>query len=262
MPHGELFIKTHKIVTGRGTDGYIDAYARYGLSLENGAMSKLLVEPGNKEPAGNSNAITPGVSCIGNTIGVKNERNISLEAHICASSELQFIARLELFNEEVLRLDRGEFIRIKTRHYPHRVFRVLYQDFQQFTTFNMEMAMFAWMLKEPHPELRDAVEPNYRWPVVAVVEKDSDLDALMQVTGLLVDGDLAVVTNPTSGNAGNKYLRLFEEDGAPQGGPIWSIFSDEPQQEGDYVKNIIDGSYWRFIYSGSGDNGTWKKHWY
>lgn len=155
MPHGELFIKTHKAVTGRDANGYVDAFDRYGLTLEK--SSPLLMEPGNKEPVSISNAITPGVSYLGSTIGVKDEQIMSLEVHLYAAYEAQFLTRYELFCNEVLRLDRGEFIRLKTKRHPNRVFRVLFQNFQQFTAFNMELAKFMWVLKEPHPELRDTV---------------------------------------------------------------------------------------------------------
>ena len=144
MPHGELLIKTHKAVTGRDANGYVDAFDRYGLSLEK--MSPLLMEPGNKEPVGNSNALTNGVSYLGSTIGVKDENHISSEVHLYAANESQFLTRYELFCDEVLRLDRGEFIRLKTNRHPNRVYRVFHQNFQQFSTFNMEMAKFMWVI--------------------------------------------------------------------------------------------------------------------
>ena len=261
MPHGELFIRTHKATVGRDADGYVDAFDRYGLSLANGAASQLLMAAPAKEPTGNSNALSHGVAYMADSVNVKDEHRLSLEAHIYAASEADFYTKLDLFNSEVCDLDRGEFIRIKRKSHPRRVYRVLYQNFQQFTTFNMEMAEFVWTLKEPHPELRDVAPPNNRRAVVAVVETDGDLDALIQVDGFLQDGDLAVVTNPASGKAANTYLRIYEEDGAISGGPIWSIY-DETIQNGDSVKNIIDGNYWEYIEPGVVGSGKWKKHWY
>ncbi len=255
--HGELLIKTHKATVGRNADGYVDAYDRYGLSLDDGTAGQLIMATPDKEPVGYSNALSDGVSYLGGSVGVKDEHTMSLEAHIYAPDEAEFLRRHDLFVNEVCNLGRGEFIRLKTKRHPNRVYRVMYRNFQQFTTFNMEMAMFMWVLKEPHPELRDASAPNNRHAVVAVVETDDELDALIQIQGFLRDGDLAVVTAPSSGNPGNRYLRLFGEDVAEQGGPGWEIYSDEPLQAGDYVKNITDGYYW-----GHTESGTWKRHWY
>lgn len=258
MPHGELLIKTHKAVTGRDANGYVDAFDRYGLSLEK--MSPLLMEPGNKEPVGNSNALTNGVSYLGSTIGVKDENHISLEVHLYAANESQFLTRYELFCDEVLRLDRGEFIRLKTNRHPNRVYRVFHQNFQQFSTFNMEMAKFVWVMKEPHPELRDAAAPTFRYAVVAVADTDYELEQLIQISGFLQDGDYAVVQPSTVGEE-NSYVRIFYEDDAPQGGPIWETDNSIVVDNGNFVKNITDGNYWQFA-GQAGGRGVWKKHWY
>lgn len=250
MPHGELLIRTHKATVGRNTDGYVDAYDRYGLSLDNGAVSQLLVPVPNKEPVGNSSVIKAGVSYLGGSVNVKNEHTLSLEAHIYAASKADFLLNLDRFNREVIDLDSGEFIRLKIASRPKRVYRVLYQNFQQFSTFNTEMAQFIWTLKEPHPELRDVAAP-LRTDVVAVVEKDSDLandDTLYNFY------DLAVVTNPESGHEANNKLRVFD-------GSVWDEGQEVEVSNGDFCKNTTDGNYWRYDKPGTAA-GTWKKYWY
>lgn len=148
MPKGELFIKTPK------TSGYVDAYDNYGLSLED--ISPLIVPAPNKQPTGNSNALTSGVAYLGGSVSVKDERTLSLECHIYAIDKVQFFQRLAKFSDEVLDLSPGQHILLYTSYVPY-AHHLVYQNFQQFAAFNMEMAKFIWTLLEPHPELLESV---------------------------------------------------------------------------------------------------------
>lgn len=250
MPHGELLIRTHKATVGRNSDGYVDAYDRYGLSLADGAMSQLLMPPGNKEAASYGNILTDGVAYLGASVGVIGESTLSLEAHICADSMAGFLSRLELFRSEVLSLDKGEFIRIKTKYHPGRVYRVLYQNFQQFSAFNMEMAKFVWVLKEPHPELRDVHAPEYEdLNIVGVVNTDADLEGRTAFdTGLQM-----IVLHPEEGHQGNEYLRWFDGDMGQ-----WREEDDHTNaiEDGEVVINNLTKELW--LYTG----GEWRRHWY
>ena len=158
MPKGELYLKTGKTTSPASTDanvtgGWVDAYEQYGLSLEDGALSKLIAPAPNKNPVSNTNALTSGVAYLGGSVGVKNERTLSLDAHICAGTKAEFWSKYAAFCNEILDHARGDHIRLKHADDHNRVHHLVYQSCEPFSQFRMEMAKFTLVVKEPHPEL-------------------------------------------------------------------------------------------------------------
>ena len=158
MPKGELYLKTGKTTSPESTDpnvtgGWVDAYEQYGLSLEDGALSKLIAPAPNKNPVSNTNALTNGVAYLGSSVGVKDGRTLSLDAHICAGTKTEFWNKYSDFCDKILDHARGDHIMLKHACDHERVHHLVYQSCEPFSQFRMEMAKFTMVLLEPHPEI-------------------------------------------------------------------------------------------------------------
>ena len=144
MAKGKLFFKSSL------TSEWVDAWERYGIGLEDGALSNLIAPAPHKKPTSNSNALVSGISCLVETLGMKDSRSVSLEIHLCASGRSEFLSKFSLFCSEVL--DCGYFM-LKTSYIPGTVYHMIYQDCQPFQEYNLRMAKFTLSLLEPHPEI-------------------------------------------------------------------------------------------------------------
>ena len=80
MPKGKLYFKSAL------TSGWVDAWERYGLGLEDGSLSNLIAPAPLKKPVSNSNALKHGIACLEDSIGKKDSKSVSLEIHLCAKS--------------------------------------------------------------------------------------------------------------------------------------------------------------------------------
>lgn len=171
MPQGELFIRTKRtrqlasgaaglIATrpagwgtpGSGDDGngWVDAYLRYGLSLENGARSKLLTPMPMKTPTNATSPSLNGVAFSGDTIGKTDKHEFSFDIHIVAPGEEAFLDRYDLFCQEVLR---GQYFQLRISKRAEDVRHLLYDGCEPFQEFRLEMAKFTLSVIEPHPEI-------------------------------------------------------------------------------------------------------------
>ena len=148
MPKGKLYFKSAL------TSGWVDAWERYGLGLEDGALSNLIAPAPLKKPVSNSNALKHGIACLEDSIGKKDSKSVSLEIHLCAKSDSEFIDKFSLFCSEVL--DQGYFM-LKTCYFPDTVYHMIYQDCQPFQQWNQRMAKFTLSLIEPHPEIHTEI---------------------------------------------------------------------------------------------------------
>lgn len=171
MPQGQLLLRTkgtialasQSNVTGLITSsapgnkaGWVDAYLRYGLSLENGAISNVVALSPVKQPTGNDTAAMDGVAYMGATVGKCGERQFSIDVHITAESKSALLSRLDSLMSEVLKYG---YVQLMTS-YESKVYHLIYQDCQQFQAYNMEMAKFTLSFIEPHPELHNHIEPS------------------------------------------------------------------------------------------------------
>lgn len=152
---GELFFKTANTKVS-GVSDWVDAYTRYGLSLEDGSRARLRAPAPMKAGVSNSSAVTNGVAYLASSIGKKDERTVSLAVHIVGiahddlSAKEDYEAKFDDFCTEVL--DCG-YIKVRLG-VSGPVFHMLYVDCQPFDEFCGEMAKFTLSLKEPHPEIR------------------------------------------------------------------------------------------------------------
>ena len=144
MAKGKLYFNSSS------TAGWVDAYERYGVGLEDGSLSNLIAPAPCKKPTSNSNALKDGMACLEESIGKKESKSVSLEMHLCAKNRSEFIEKFSLFCTEVL--DKGYF-KLKTCYFPDIVYHMIYQDCQPFQQWNQRMAKFTLSLIEPHPEI-------------------------------------------------------------------------------------------------------------
>ena len=155
MPKGELYIKTRLTTSPQGsadsnaTDGWVDAYDTWGVSLEDGALSRLMTPAPMKDPVTNKNVISHGVSIVQSTF-YYDVRSVSLEMHITAPDKAAFMARYKRFCVDVLA---PGILHIKTKYDPDTVYNFRYVDCTQFSQFRLEMAKFTLSLEEPRPDI-------------------------------------------------------------------------------------------------------------
>ena len=96
MPHGKLFFKT------ASTNGWVDAYDTYGMSLEDGALSKIITPAPHKAPVTSSGVTSHGRAMLGSSIGKKDGRTMSFDVHFTGATEAQFLTRYYAFCQQVL----------------------------------------------------------------------------------------------------------------------------------------------------------------
>jgi len=129
----------------------VDAFERYGLNLEDGALSTLMTPAPLKD-------FIESISRLkhGKTVIPKNpkydSREITLPFHIVASTKDEFFEKYQKFCSEVLA--NGKF-EIETRYQPGVVYRLVYLNCTQFRQFQQEMAVFSLKVSEPDPTDRD-----------------------------------------------------------------------------------------------------------
>ena len=190
MPQGQLYLRTKKTIQAVSSDdktglvladayrptewvnsfpstygyGWADAYLRYGLSLEDGAMSKLLTPSPKKKGNNNSDVQTHGVAYSALTIGIEDERELSFDVHFVAQDEAAFLANYDRFCTEILAPGYTQLrfmIETPVGLADRGIYHLKYNDCQQFQAFRFQMAKFTLSFTEPHPEIRDE-----RWPSV------------------------------------------------------------------------------------------------
>lgn len=131
MPAGELYINN------------IDAYSAWGISMEEGSLSKLLTPTGLKEMATNESRLENGVRVVPVEAREK-DRTLTLEIHMLASSQADFFTKYNAFCEQ---LKKGA-IDIKTA-YSADIYHCYYQECSQFSQLRFGIAKFSLKLHEP-----------------------------------------------------------------------------------------------------------------
>lgn len=137
--------------------GWVDAYVRYGLSLEDGARSKLMTPAPKKKPTSSSDATTSGVAYYGATIGKTDEHAFMFDVHITAPDKATFLERYGLFCQEILDC---QYFQLRTADRPASVRHLLYESCEPFREYRLEMAKFTLAVTEPHPEITDERVPT------------------------------------------------------------------------------------------------------
>jgi hypothetical protein len=151
-------------MTGDVTINNTDAYTRYGINFEDGALSALMTPAPNKQFIESKSRVAHGKSVITKNPKV-DVREIVLPFHIVAKTKEEFFEKYDLFCEEVL--EPGAFT-LKSKYQPARskivngvmqtrpqvVYHLIYKSCQQFKQYQREMAVFHLKVEEPNPKNR------------------------------------------------------------------------------------------------------------
>lgn len=124
-----------------------DAFERYGINLEDGALSTLMTPPSMKEFIESKSRLHHGKKVIAK-LPKYDAREITLPFHLIAKSKDEFFQKYNLFCDEVLAPGKFE---LKTRYQPDVVYRLVYLNCTQFRQFIREMAVFSLKVSEPDP---------------------------------------------------------------------------------------------------------------
>lgn len=128
----------------------IDAFERYGINIEDGAISTLMTPAPMKGFIENKSRLRHGKVVL-TKYPRYDEREITLPFHLIAKTKEDFFQKYHLFCEEVLSKGRIELI---TKYEPNVVYRLDYLSCTQFRQFIREMAVFSLKVSEPDPTNR------------------------------------------------------------------------------------------------------------
>ena len=161
MPAGELYIKTANTISPQDTtdpnetDGWVDAFKAWGLSMEDEGLGRLIAPDPHKPPVTNKNATAHGAHIV-TGIGLLDEVTISLPVHITAVSRAQFWQRFAAFCEVL----QAGGISVKTCYQPSVTYDFTYQACQNFSEFMQEMAKFDLILYKNNEPFILYQQPN------------------------------------------------------------------------------------------------------
>ncbi len=143
-------------MTGDVTINGYDAFTRWGINLEDGALSALMTPPPLKEFVENTSRLEHGKRVIA-TNPKYAERELTLPFHIIASSKSDFLGKYGLFCTDVL--SKGT-ICLSTRYQTGVYYNLIYVSCTQFRQFQQEMAVFSLKVIEPNPYVRTSSTPT------------------------------------------------------------------------------------------------------
>lgn len=126
-----------------------DAFTEWGISLDETALSALMMPAPNKPLIENKSRLEHGKSVITDNLRF-DERNITLQINLTASNKNQFFTRYNSFCAE---LAKG-VLEIKTKYQPGVVYKTIYQSCSQFSQFMQGIGKFSLKLCEPDPSDR------------------------------------------------------------------------------------------------------------
>ena len=141
MPKGQLYIRTDK------QGEWVDAYEKYGISLDQSALSALMTPVANKEYIKNSSRLEHG-SRVTPTSTKKQERTFTLSFNITAKDEDEFMTRYAKICDEILSVG---YIEIKTSFQQNVIYKTYYESCSQFSQFRQSIGKFSLKLNEPNP---------------------------------------------------------------------------------------------------------------
>lgn len=130
----------------------IDAYKRYGITLQDGAASILLTPPAKKDYIGNDSRLEDGKRYFEHITPYAAENTMTLPFNLTARNEAEFLTRYSKFCAEVL--SEGAF-EMQYSLLPNMTFRLLYVSCTQYTALLRGMAKFSLKVIEPNPNNRE-----------------------------------------------------------------------------------------------------------
>lgn len=153
-------------MTGDVTINNYDAFTRWGVNLEDGALSALMTPAPMKEFIESKSRVAHGKKIITKAPKV-DAREVTLPFHIMAKTKEEFFDKYNLFCEEVLKP--GAFT-LKTKYQPQRtkivggvaqtipevVYHLVYLSCTQFSQYDQRLGRFSLKVAEPDPTNRVA----------------------------------------------------------------------------------------------------------
>lgn len=147
MPSGKLFFRLPQ------DSGWTDMYDTYGISLSDGAISRLMTPPPMKEAIENKSRLQHGKRVVRDDAYVKtDERTVSLEIHLTAPNKALFWSRYASFCSDFL--SKGFFDIYHADIGSGTIFRMTYIDCEEFSEFQQQIGKFMLVLNEPDPDNR------------------------------------------------------------------------------------------------------------
>lgn len=123
-----------------------DAYQTWGISMDDTSLSGLMTPPANKAFIENESRLQHGKRVV--TANPKlDQRNLTLQINLTATTETQFFARYSGFCKELA----TGVLRIKTKYQPGVVYKTIYLSCSQFSQFMRGIGKFSLKLCEPNP---------------------------------------------------------------------------------------------------------------
>ena len=127
-----------------------DAYATWGISLDDTALSALMTPAPMKELIENKSRLEHGKRVVATNPKI-DERTLTLQINITASDKGQFFERYNSFCQELV----TGVLNIKTKYQPNVMYRTIYLSCQQFSQFMQGIGKFVLKLNEPNPNNRN-----------------------------------------------------------------------------------------------------------
>lgn len=128
----------------------IDAFERWGLSLDQDALSVLMQPSDLKEYVSNSSRLIDGVQVVPIAPRV-SDRTITIMMNLTAQDSIDFMAKYMAFQEAVLY--KGSFS-LRTKHEPNVEYKLLYQASSSFNQALLSIGKIGLKLIEPNPKDR------------------------------------------------------------------------------------------------------------
>lgn len=123
-----------------------DAYQTWGISMDDTSLSELMTPPANKAFIENESRLQHGKRVV--TANPKlDQRNLTLQINLTATTETQFFARYSGFCRELA----TGLLHIKTKYQPGVVYKTMYLSCSQFSQFMRGIGKFSLKLCEPNP---------------------------------------------------------------------------------------------------------------
>lgn len=146
MPKNTLYIRPAKNFTLASSQGWIDAFVEFGMSMDSTALSALMTPAANKEYVTNSSRLEHGTQLV-MANPKKEARTVNVSFNLTAPNEEIFFIRYQKLCDL---LDGGAFW-LRTKYQPDVAYKVVYESCQQFTQFMRGIAKFSLRVTEPNP---------------------------------------------------------------------------------------------------------------
>lgn len=132
-----------------------DAYTKWGVGLEDGALNELMTIPATKDFITNESRLEDGTRYASQPFKVA-QRDITLAMHMIAPTGGNILENLDKFRSQ---LATGQ-VNIRTRRQITTVYKCKYVSCTQFSQIDRKIAKFTLKLVEPNPTDRLYTDPS------------------------------------------------------------------------------------------------------